>query len=203
MEIWNQFSSDLVNDKGNITRRGPVPSFLDIEVVALGMASEDEEIDSENWLFESNLNECQHLIPNLISRRQFNDRRKTVSNLCEQIRSRIANHIGGGEDYFCIDSKLIEVCRLARGNRCKMGRKADFATAWDFGYCASQGIYFFEYKLHARCRLIGVVHSYDLSKASVHDINYLKDINLCIMITAYLETEVIFERKFILICLKL
>lgn len=119
----------MVNDKGNITRRGPVPSFLDIEVVALGMASEDEEIDSENWLFESNLNECQHLITNLISRRQFNDRRKTVSNLCEQIRSRIANHIGGGEDYFCIDSKLIEVCRLARGNRCKMGRKADFATA--------------------------------------------------------------------------
>lgn len=53
-------------------------------------------------------------IPNLISRRQFNDRRELVSGLCEQIRSRIANHIDGGEDYFCIDSKPIEVCRVAR-----------------------------------------------------------------------------------------
>lgn len=57
-----------------------------------------------------------------------------------------------------------------------MGRNADFVTAPDFGYCASQGIYFFRYKLHALCGLSGVIHSYDLSKASVYDINYLKDI---------------------------
>jgi hypothetical protein len=27
---------------------------------------------------------------------------------------------------------------------------------------------------HALCELSGVIHSYDLSKASVHDINYLR-----------------------------
>ena len=178
LEICKQFSNELVDEKGNIVRRGPVPRFSDLEVVALGMAAEAEEIDSENWLFESKLNECRHLIPNLISRRQFNDRRKATSNLCEQIRRRIANHIDGSEDYFCIDSKPIEVCRLARGKRCKMGRNGDFSVAPDFGYCASQGIYFFGYKLHALCGLSGVIHSYDLSKASVHDINYLKDIKL-------------------------
>ena len=57
-----------------------------------------------------------------------------------------------------------------------MGRNGDPALAPDFGYCASQGSYFFGYKLHALCGLSGVIHSYDLSKASVHDINYLKDI---------------------------
>ena len=57
-----------------------------------------------------------------------------------------------------------------------MGQNGDFATAPDFGYCASQIIYFFGYKLHALCGLSGVIHSYDLSKASVHDINYIKDI---------------------------
>ena len=46
----------------------------------------------------------------------------------------------------------------------------------DFGYCASQGCCYFGYKLHVLCGLSGVIHSYDLSKASVHDINYLKDI---------------------------
>lgn len=101
---------------------------------------------------------------------------KQTAALCEQIRGRIANHIDGGEDYFCIDSKPIEVCRLARGKRCKMGRNGDFATAPDFGYCASQGVYFFGYKLHELCGLSGVIHSHDLSKASVHDINYLKGI---------------------------
>ena len=32
--------------------------------------------------------------------------------------------------------------------------------------------------LHAVCGLSGVIHSYDLSKASVHDLNYMKDVKL-------------------------
>jgi hypothetical protein len=178
LEICKHFSEDLVTEAGNLRRPGPVPRFSDLEVIALSLAAEAEEIDSENWLFEAKLKECRSSIPNLISRRQFNDRRKSVSPLMEQIRSRIANHIDGGEDYFCIDSKPIEVCRVARGKRCKMGRTGEFAKAPDFGYCASQGNYFFGYKLHALCGLSGVIHSYDLSKASVHDINYLNDIKL-------------------------
>ena len=176
LEISKQFSNDLVTTQGNIRRPGPVPRFSDLEVIALSMAAEAEGIDSENWLFEAKLKTCSTRMPNLISRRQFNDRRKSVSGLCEQIRSRIAKHIDGGEDYFCIDSKPIEVCRPARGKRCKMGRGGEFAKAPDFGYCASQGYYFFGYKLHVLCGLSGVIHSYDLSKASVHDINYIKDI---------------------------
>lgn len=176
LEICKQLSHDLVNEEGNIARRDQTSRFSDLEVIALSMVSEAEEIDSENWLFESKLNECRHLIPNLISRRQFNEHRKVVAGLCEHIRGRIANHIDGGEYYFCIDSKPIELCRLARAKRCKMGRNGDFATAPDFGYCASLYIYFFGYKLHALCGLSGVIHSYDLSKASLHDINYLKDI---------------------------
>ena len=176
LEICKQFSEDLVTESGNMLRPGPVPRFSDLEVIALSMAAESEEIDSENWLFESKLKECRTSIPNLISRRQFNDRRKQVSGLCEQIRSRIARRIDGGEDYFCIDSMPIEVCRIARGKRCRMGRGGDFAKAPDFGYCASQDSWFYGYKLHALCGLSGVIHSYDLSKASAHDINYINDI---------------------------
>jgi hypothetical protein len=175
LEICKEFSENLVNDKGNVRRPGPVPKFSDLEVVALTLAAETESFDSENWLFEHQLNDCREKIPNLISRRQFNDRRKTTSSLCEEIRKRIAQAIDGGEEYYCIDSKPIEVCRAARGNRCTMGRTGDFAAP-DFGYCASQDIYYYGYKLHALCGLSGVIHSYDLSKASVHDINYLKDI---------------------------
>lgn len=82
----------------------------------------------------------------------------------------------GGEEQFFVDSKPIEVCRVARGKRCKMGRAGNFSQAPDFGFCASQNTYYFGYKLHALCGLSGVIHSYDLSKASVADLHYMKDV---------------------------
>jgi hypothetical protein len=174
LEICKSFSGNLVNETGNIRRRGVVPKFSDLEVIALSLTAETMSIDSENYLFIQ-LAQYKSSFPNMISRRQFNDRRKFTGNLCETIRKRIADHVDGGEDYFCIDSKPIEVCRTARGQRCQMGKK-DYSKAPSFGYCASQRTYYFGYKLHALCGLSGVIHAYDLTKASVHDINYLQDV---------------------------
>ena len=176
LEICKQFSENLVNELGNIPRRGPVPKFSDLEVVALSLTAETESIDSEKWLFDYKLQEYKANIPNLISRRQFNDRRKKTAGLCEKLRKRIAMKMDGGEEQFFIDSKPIEVCRVARGKRCRMGRTGDFSQAPDFGFCASQNTYYFGYKLHALCGLSGVIHSYDLSKASVVDLHYMKDV---------------------------
>lgn len=178
LEICKQFSNKFVNEAGNIPRRGPVSKFSDLEVVALSLAAESESIDSENWLFESKLKGYKCKIPNLISRRQFNDRRKSTAGLCEKIRRQIAMAIDGREDFFFVDSKPIEVCRVARGRRCRMGRTGDFSQTPDFGCCASQNTYYFGYKLHAVCGLSGVIHSYDLSKASVDDRKFMKDVKL-------------------------
>ena len=52
LEICKQFSANLVNESGNVTRRGPVPKFSDLEVVALELTAETESIDSEKWLFD-------------------------------------------------------------------------------------------------------------------------------------------------------
>lgn len=57
-----------------------------------------------------------------------------------------------------------------------MGKTGDYFLAPDFGFCASQDTYYYGYKLHAICGLSGVIHSYDLSKASVHDLHYMKDV---------------------------
>ena len=142
LEICKQFSENLVNESGNVPRRGPVPKFSDLEVVALSLTAETESIDSEKWLFDYKLQEYKDSIPNLISRRQFNDRRKKTSALCEELRKRVAMEIDGGEEQFFVDSKPIEVCRVARGKRCKMGRTGDFSQAPDFGFCASQNTYY-------------------------------------------------------------
>ena len=141
LDICKMFSADLVNEKGNIPRRGVVPKFSDLEVISLSLAAESIGIDSESFLF-SKLNEYKD---------------------------------DGGEAIFCIDSMPIEVCRPIRSKRCKMG-KNNYDKAPNYGYCASQGKHYYGYKLHSLCGLSGVIHSFDLTKASVHDIHYLKDV---------------------------
>lgn len=138
LEICKDFSKNLVNELGNIPRPGVVPRFSDLEVVALSLTAEHLSIDSENNLFDR-LKEYKADMPNLISRRQFNDRRKFTAELCEKIRKRIASKMDGAEEYFCIDSKPIEVCRLSRGLRCKM-KGTDVTNSPAFGYCATLGI---------------------------------------------------------------
>lgn len=174
LNICKQVAGNLVNEPGNVPRRGVVSRFSDLEIVALNMTSEAAGIDSESLLFAKQ-QEYRTEISNLISRGQYNDRRKITSSLCNVIRKRMASEMDGGEDYFCIDSKPIEVCRLARSGLCSM-RKKDFEKVPSIGYCASQGAYNYGYKLYAVCGLSGVIHSFDLTKASVHDIHYLRDV---------------------------
>lgn len=173
--ICKDFARNRVNDLGNVPRCGAVPKFSDLEVIALGITAEAFHFDSENYLFYRLHHECKKDLPNLISRRQFNARRKLTARLAEDIRSDVAMAIDGAEDVFCIDSKPIKVCQNARANRCAMGHDNPDAAP-DWGYCASQGMYYYGYKLHAVCGIRGVIHSYDLTAASVHDLHYLKDV---------------------------
>lgn len=48
--------------------------------------------------------------------------------------------------------------------------------AQNYGFCAAQNTHYYGYKLHALCGLKGVIHSYDLSKASVDDRYWLQDL---------------------------
>ena len=175
-EICKKFAGNQVNEKGNVPRRGGVvPTFSDLEVIALSITAEAFGIDSENYLFNRLNKECPGAIPNLITRRQYNQRRKLTSQLGEYIRKAIACAIDGGESVFCIDSKPVKVCQNARANRCAMGKTdIDRAPAW--GYCASQNMHYYGYKLHALCGISGVIHSYDMTAANVHDLHYLNDV---------------------------
>ena len=49
--ICKIFAENQVNERGNITRCGVVPTFSDLEVVALSITAEAFSIDSENYLF--------------------------------------------------------------------------------------------------------------------------------------------------------
>lgn len=134
-------------------------------------------------------------MPNLISRRQYDDRRKYTAALCETIRKRVAENLDGREVIFIVDFKPVKACQQSRGSSNTMGKTCP-EKAPDFGYCASQALYYFGYKLHAVCEISGVIHSYDLSKARVQDIKNLNDVEKdyfsCTVISdkAYLRAEI-------------
>lgn len=146
--ICKGFAGNRVNAFGNVPRRGVVPKFSDLGVMALGVTAEAFSFDSENYLFHRLYKECKNDLPNLITRRQFNARRKLTPQA---------------------------------------------APAW--GCCASQGMYYYGCKLHAVCGISGVVHSFDITSADVHDIHYLKDVKWeyhdCMMLAdkGYLSAE--------------
>ena len=193
--ICKDFAGNRVNEHGNVPRCGVVPKFSDLEVIALGITAESFGFDSENLLFYRLHHECKEDLPNLISRRQFNARRKLMARLAEEIRKDVARAIDGPEDVFCIDSKPVKVCRNARAKRCTMGQDNPDAAP-DWGYCASQGLHYYGYKLHVVCGILGVIHSFDMTAASVHDLHYLKDVRWeyhdCMMLgdKGYLSAEI-------------
>lgn len=174
-EVVKAMTEDETDARGNYARRGTKPRFSDTEVIALSLTAECLGIDSENYLFAKLNKEYSHEFSNMISRRQYNDRKKGLFEKTERVRKRMAGRLNEQADVFAIDSMPVEICRLSREQRNKMGKEALHHLP-DKGYCASQKKYFYGYKLHSVCSAAGVIESLDLTKASVHDIHYLKDI---------------------------
>jgi hypothetical protein len=166
---------DEINEKGNYLRRGTRPRFSDVEVIALSLTAECLSIDSENYLFSKLNKEYLSEFENIISRRQYNDRRKLLFDQTERVRKLMAERLNSQADVFAIDSMPLEICKISREQRNKMGKESELNSP-DKGYCASQKKYFYGYKLHSVCSAAGVIESLDLTKASVHDVHYLKDV---------------------------
>lgn len=148
-----------------------IPKLKDLELISLALTSEFMGIDSENHLFRT--------IPNTIrckiERTVYNRRKRRLVNEINSLRMKIAQYFNEFENVFIVDSMPVEVCRLSRSSTSKICKDNQYSYP-NRGYCASQQMHFYGYKLHAVCSVGGVFQSVDLSPASVHDIHYLKDI---------------------------
>ena len=129
-------------------------------------------IDSECQLFR--IIHGTHL-SELIERSVYNRRRRRLFNLIEDIRKQLASLFNEFEDYFVVDSMPLEVCKTARASRSTICKDEEFCYP-DKGFCASQKMYYYGYKLHGVCSVSGVFQSIDISPASVHDIKYLNEL---------------------------
>lgn len=157
---------------GNLYKSGPRPQFSDLEVVALTLTSEYMSLDSENWLFNKIKSDYSDEFAHLIDRSRFNRRKRGLFHVLELVRKKLAERFLEFEDYFIIDSMPLEVCKNARERRSKICREV-FETSPEKGYCASQNMYFYGYKLQGVCSVNGVFQSIELTKANVHDATFL------------------------------
>ena len=146
-------------------------------MIAINLTSEYMSIDSECQLFR--------VLPidllTKIERSVYNRRKRKLFFAIELIRKKLSDKFTEFEDYFVVDSMSLEVVKLSRSNRSKICQE-EFYSSPNKGYCASQNMQYYGYKIHAVCSIEGVFKSFDISKASVHDIHYLKDIKSSSMI---------------------
>jgi hypothetical protein len=137
----------------------------------MNLTAEALSIDSEYQL----LRVLPEFLKMSIERSVYNRRKRKLFFFKEQLRKALSEQLIGGYDYFIVDSMPLEICKLSRSQRSRVCRE-DFETSPNRGYCASQHTHYYGYKLHAACSSKGVFSSFELSKASVHDIHFLKNI---------------------------
>ena len=148
------------------------PKLSDIELISLIILAEFKSIDSERQFFRELKGT---LLDGKIERSVYNRRKRKLFPFIEEIRMKMVEKFNEYENYFVVDSMPLEVCKISRAARSKICKDVDYALP-NRGFCASQNIHFYGYKLHAVCSIDGVFQSFDLSPASVHDIHYLQDI---------------------------
>lgn len=147
------------------------PKLKDIELIAMNLTSEYMSIDSECQLFRI----IPEVLSNKIERSVYNRRKRKLFTSMEFIREKLSEKFNEFEDYYIVDSMPLEVAKLSRSGRSTICKES-YDTAPNKGFCASQNMTFYGYKIHAVCSINGIFKSFDISKASVHDIHYLKDI---------------------------
>lgn len=150
------------------------PKLSDIELIGLIILAEFKSIDSEHQLFR----EIKGFeIEPKIERSVYNRRKRKLFPFIEEIRMKMVDKLNESENYFVVDSMPLEVCKISRSSRSRICKDVDYAYP-NKGFCASQNLHFYGYKLHAVCSISGVFQSFDISPESVHDIHYLQDIKL-------------------------
>lgn len=161
-----------ISENDNFYFKPIQPKLSDIELISLILLAEYKSIDSECQLFRDIKG---FDIESKIERSVYNKRKRKLFPYIEEIRKKMVEQLNEFEKYFVVDSMPLEICKLSRSSRSKICKEVDYALP-NKGFCASQNLHFYGYKLHAVCSINGVFQSFDLSPASIHDIHYLQDI---------------------------
>lgn len=173
-ELTTKFLNEF-NEHGNAKPYRHLPKMSDYEIITLSLCQEALGIDSENLFWSKIKSDYSQYFSNLVHLTRYNIRRKILAPYIHKMNQRISAELNFGENVFVVDSMPIPICKNVREKRLKVCKQA-FETAPDKVYSAVNKQYFIGYKLHLVTSLNGVFFSMDITKASVHDVQYLSDI---------------------------
>lgn len=173
--IVKQTLADQLDICGNLHAYPNKPDLPDTHIITLSLLQEALSIDSEHWFWSKLQTDYTQAFPDLPHLTNYNRRRKYLAGFTEQLASMWAQLLCGDEDTYILDSIPICIAHIAREHSTTACRES-FHSAPDKGYCASLDDYYIGYKLHLVVSLDGVYHSMEMTKASVHDIHYLKEL---------------------------
>jgi hypothetical protein len=174
-EIVKSSLQEKLNENDNLRYYPNMPKMNDCSIIALSICAESIGIDSENYLWSKIKKDYKADFPTIIDRSNFNKRRRRLHLFIHEVTKILSGQLNRSEDIFLMDSIPVPVCRIAREKRCKFGRDS-FENSPAKGYSAVSKQYYYGYKLHLVTSVTGVFHSMDLTKASVHDVDVLKEI---------------------------
>lgn len=166
--ILKRLRAHNLSENFHLQRRKP--KLSDLEVAALAMTAEYMSISSELQLFRVIKGTC---LQDKIERTVFNKRRRYLKPFFEHIQRTVAQSMSKSQTYI-IDSKPVEICKISRARRSEICSTEEIRPA--FGWVSSTKRHYYGYKLHLVCDSDGIIHSFDLTAANVHDVRYLTDV---------------------------
>lgn len=159
---------------GNVQAYPNPPAFPDRSLVALAVAAEWVECDSENLLF-AKLRTCYpDFAAGLPHRVNYNRRRKRLEPVIRRCLALASARIDDDGEDLVVDSMPIPTAVLRRESRSRACRRPgrDRVCA-DKGFVASGAGWMLGYKLHLICSTSGVYVDHDLLPASASDLRYV------------------------------
>lgn len=163
--------------QGNFRKYPKEPKSSDIQIIALAIYAEAHSMDSENWFYRQIKDAYPDFFATLPHRTNYNRRKKKLQPLIDRFSQEMAERMTTEEDTFLIDSMPLPICRKVRSKSLRIMHD-DQELLPASGYQPIDRQHYFGYKLHSVCTQQGVVVSYYLTPANVHDVRLLKDLSL-------------------------
>lgn len=161
-DLYQQFVPASVSQRRNVG----TAKMSDSEIITLSICGELIGIDSENAWYSFVKRNYRHLFPKLCCRTRFNRTRRSLLQVTELLRQKLAQSFPiPTSRYFVIDSFPLPVCKFGRARYCRSFR----VDGADYGKCPSKKETYFGFKVHVLITLEGYITAFEITPASVDD----------------------------------
>lgn len=156
-----------------LRERGRFPLLSDAEVLTIETVGEFLGLGQDKQIFEYFHRHYQHFFPALgkVHRTTFTRQAANLWRIKEKLWQKFLAGLEFDEQVSLVDSFPVQVCRFARANRCRRLREL---AAYGFDEVARQT--FFGVRFHLRVCLPGVIMSFEVAPANVHELAVAEDL---------------------------